>query len=265
MDKVYFAKHGMSRSLSVPVVMLLNMDEWGTTFAGRFRYALEQKNKRLSDNGYPALTQAELARWCGMSRANLSHWINGTTHEPAGVNVTAIALELDVDPHWLATGAGLPGRPAIAPTIAAAPRNVRPATNGGLSRSVPVVTFSEAGANTGTGDAIGIRVPTAAREFEDVESNVSEEAFALEVEGDAMEPLFPAGCRIIVEPTREAKTGDYVVARGPGWAAASFAQFMRDGGERYLKPTNPRYPVRAIGPDVVIVGVVVERVIRQTF
>lgn len=79
--------------------------------------------------------------------------------------------------------------------------------------------------------------------------------FALRVEGDSMEPTFPEGYIVIVEPDEEARPGDFVVARN-GDNEATFKQLIKDGGEFFLKPLNPRYPIRPLG-DSVIVGVVI--------
>lgn len=78
--------------------------------------------------------------------------------------------------------------------------------------------------------------------------------FALRVEGDSMEPDFPRGYIIFVEPDAEPTPGSFVVARN-GDAEATFKQLVKDGADWYLKPLNPRYPIKPLG-DAQIVGVV---------
>ncbi len=51
-------------------------------------------------------------------------------------------------------------------------------------------------------------------------------------------------------------SGDYVIALRDG-NQATFKQLVADGGDLYLKPLNPRYPIRLLGAAVVI-GVVRE-------
>jgi SOS-response transcriptional repressor LexA len=79
--------------------------------------------------------------------------------------------------------------------------------------------------------------------------------FALRVRGDSMEPKFPDGCIIIVEPDAPAEPGSYVIVRQNG-DEATFKQLMHDGGRRYLKPLNPRYPILELLPDAAFCGVV---------
>ncbi len=79
--------------------------------------------------------------------------------------------------------------------------------------------------------------------------------YALRVRGDSMEPKFPDGCVIIVEPDAPAEPGSYIIVRQNG-DEATFKQLMHDGGRRYLKPLNPRYPILELLPDAVFCGVV---------
>jgi SOS-response transcriptional repressor LexA len=127
--------------------------------------------------------------------------------------------------------------------------------------------------NVGHGPDIGGKVPLiswvqAGRFSEIIDARHSDETFeridttvptkrytfALRVEGDSMEPNFPAGTTIIVEPELEAHAGDYVIAVN-GDGQATFKQLVKDGGDWYLKPLNPRYPLKPL-TGCHIVGVV---------
>ena len=78
--------------------------------------------------------------------------------------------------------------------------------------------------------------------------------FALRVTGDSMEPEFREGMILIVEPELDPQINDYVIAKnGDG---TTFKQLIRDGGVWYLKPMNPRYPLKEIDEDTKIIGVV---------
>jgi phage repressor protein C with HTH and peptisase S24 domain len=78
-------------------------------------------------------------------------------------------------------------------------------------------------------------------------------SFALILEGDSMEPRFPAGCRIIAEPNSEARNGNLVVARLAATGGVIFKKFRRtgkDGCVIRLESINPdysplEYPVQA--------------------
>lgn len=80
--------------------------------------------------------------------------------------------------------------------------------------------------------------------------------YALRVVGDSMEPRFPEGAILIVEPDEPADHGKFVIVRQRGNTEATFKQLVRDGAQWYLKPLNPRYPILAMEEDAVICGVV---------
>ena len=88
---------------------------------------------------------------------------------------------------------------------------------------------------------------------------VKRHTYALRVEGDSMEPRFPNGAILIVEPEAEAKNGSYVIVRQNG-TDATFKQLVHDGGRWYLKPVNPRYPIMELAEDAVLCGVVKQMV-----
>lgn len=54
------------------------------------------------------MSQSDLARRCGVTRAAVSLWMSGSTHTLEGANLTRAALALWVNAHWLASGEGRP-------------------------------------------------------------------------------------------------------------------------------------------------------------
>lgn len=90
---------------------------------------------------------------------------------------------------------------------------------------------------------------------------VKRHTFALRVTGDSMEPDFREGMVLIVEPEMEPQPGDYVIA-GNADEETTFKQLVKDAGEWYLKPLNPRWPIRPLGASKII-GVV--RAVEQRF
>lgn len=83
---------------------------------------------------------------------------------------------------------------------------------------------------------------------------VNRYTFALRVQGDSMEPRFTEGMLLIVEPELDAQPGDYVIVKNGG-NETTFKQLVKDGSDWFLKPLNPRYPIKPLGADT-IVGVV---------
>ncbi len=80
--------------------------------------------------------------------------------------------------------------------------------------------------------------------------------FALRVQGDSMEPDYPQGHIIIVDPEIPADPMDLVVALN-GDGEATFKRLTRENGEWFLMPLNPRYQPHKLDSLCKIIGVVV--------
>lgn len=88
--------------------------------------------------------------------------------------------------------------------------------------------------------------------------------YALQVMGDAMQApaghqeCFHDGDFIIIDPTKKAVHGSYVIAMLPNTKNATFKQYVMDGGIAYLKPLNPQYPTIKINDTGSICGIVIQ-------
>lgn len=87
---------------------------------------------------------------------------------------------------------------------------------------------------------------------------VKRHTFAMEVQGEAMvgtgSESFTDGSFVVVEPSLASVPNDYViVVHGDG--PVSLRQLIADSGTLFLKPLNPRYPLRPLAGAAVI-GVV---------
>ncbi|MDA8095290.1 MAG: S24 family peptidase [Betaproteobacteria bacterium] len=120
---------------------------------------------------------------------------------------------------------------------------------------VPLISWVRAGDWCAVTDNIPL---SEAEEFYQTTAKVGQNAYALRVNGDSMETKFPDGCVIIVDPTREARHGSFVVVLESGSAEATFKQLQIDGSRQYLKPLNPRYPIMELREETQICGVVVK-------
>lgn len=131
-----------------------------------------------------------------------------------------------------------------------------------VKRQVPVISWVAAGKFCHSDDPFP---PGVADEWVGATANVGPRAYALRVDGDSMEPRFPDGCTIIVDPEWEAKHKSFVVVRLEGSDETTFKQLMAEGGKRYLKPLNPRYPIIELSESAVICGVVRQSLQVETF
>jgi SOS-response transcriptional repressor LexA len=118
---------------------------------------------------------------------------------------------------------------------------------------VPLISWTQAGDFASLVDNYH---PGHAEEWVTTTVPVKRHTFALRVVGDSMEPEFPDGTVIIVEPDMQADPGDFVVVRANGGLECTFKQLMKDGNDWYLKPINDRYPIKPMPKDAVIIGVV---------
>lgn len=120
-----------------------------------------------------------------------------------------------------------------------------------IKGTVPLISWIQAGQWQDVIDNLypgeGERISTTYR--------VRKHTYALRVRGDSMEPKFPDGAIIIVEPEENPEPGSFVIVRHNG-GEATFKQFMVDGETVYLKPLNPRYPIMEMKPDAAFCGVV---------
>lgn len=89
------------------------------------------------------------------------------------------------------------------------------------------------------------------------------EPFALQVLGDSMEPEFPDGCIVIVEPMEHCEHGMYIMTlvEGVRW----FRQYQNDAAGARLVALNDLYPeIPLAGLEWKVEGVIVQRSLRRS-
>ena len=196
--------------------------------------ALQDRIKELLAAGF---TKAALARAAGVTPASVTHWVTGDTKEIKGETAARLQMATGFSAAWIATGRG---------QKLANAGNVTPVQ---AVQLVPILNKVNAGMYKEIIDSQAEDI-----EMVPVYMPVRDYTFALRVDGDSMEPGFPHGCLVIVNPEAEAMPNDYVIAMN-GDNEATFKQLIKDGGDWYLKPRNPRYPIKPLGT-ARIIGVV---------
>lgn len=188
------------------------------------------------------LSQVRLGELAGLDQTVISKLERGDVQETA--RIAALANVLQCDALWLATGKESGERANVAQV--AQPQAGR----------VPLISYVAAGSWS---DAVDNYAPGDAEQWVETTVPVKRHTYALRVEGDSMEPRFPNGAILIVEPEAEAKSGSFVIMRQNG-TDATFKQLVHDGGRWFLKPVNPRYPILQLSEDAVLCGVVKQMV-----
>lgn len=209
-------------------------------------------NEAMADAGHKPYGRASrLAEVFGVSTKGAGKWLKGESF-PETSRIKTIADWLGVSTEWLLSGNGQK-KPSISndqtPTTKL-PKNVEDGPE--IRGSVPLISWVQAG------DYAAVVNNIEPHETElriDVTCQVKKHTYALRVRGDSMEPLFPDGTIIIVEPELESMPGDYVIVRN-GSEEATFKQLIKDGSDFYLKPLNTRYPIKPLPKNATICGVV---------
>lgn len=184
----------------------------------------------------------ELSRKTGVTQPTISRIVSGAIRDPTNVVLTALAEYFNVSVAVLRDEPGAANLPQSAESnVSSAPR----------LRVVPLVPWERAGrvmSYRARVEEPGEVVYTARQ--------LGPRAYALRVVGDAMEPKFPEGIVIIVDPDVQPQHGHYVIARPKMDGSVMFKQYVRDGARVYLKPLNTRYPILELAESGTVVGVV---------
>ena len=210
-----------------------------STFQERFSKAFDAEVRRRQEEGEERLTKTMVWKAAKATSGAFTQWYDGTTGAKLDT-CFMIAPLLRVNPHWLFDES--------APRHAAIKDDVNIEAAPSLTRKVPLISFVRAGAFT---EAIDNFAPDDADEWIDLPCPAGPNAFALRVVGDSMEPAFHAGMLLIVDPSLAPEQNDFVVAKN-GDNEATFKQLVKDGNDWYLKPANPRYPIKPLGSSRII-------------
>lgn len=206
------------------------------------------------------LTQAGLARACGISRASVNAWVNGKTDSIDGKYLTTAAAYLGVSAHWLSTGEGpmLPGSGATAHTQAV------PLDDNPQYPAIRRVKFKLSAGASGFGvdyldeqDApIVFR-----REWFDGNGYRPERLFAVRVANGSMEPGLWHGDTVVVN-TEQAEPKDGAVFAVNYEGELVIKRLVRDSGQWWLASDNPdqrRYPRKVCDEHAFLLGRIVHK------
>lgn len=186
------------------------------------------------------LTQEELSSISGIPQQKISRIENGITEMPRDIAV--LAKYLNTTPGYLMFGEKHDTLSACA----------------SASHLVPLISWATAG-KWRRSNCLTLLQDNCIEKIECFRKMHSS-AFALKVKGDAMLSMegmaFPANTILVVDPEKSVRSHDYVIA-AMAKGEAMFRQYIVDGGKKYLKPLNSRYPIIEITSQTTICGVVV--------
>ncbi|MBT0422969.1 LexA family protein [Morganella morganii] len=215
--------------------------------AMRLKAIFDAKKKELG------LSQESLGEAIGMGQSAVAQLLNGVN----AINVEnaaklAVALGVSVDD--------------FSPSLSKEIRTMFNALASQKSKfasdryAYPLFTKIQAGCFTENGNSYTERdaadwIPTAKK--------ASDSAFWLEVEGHSMtapqggKPSFPEGMLILVDPKDPVNIGDFCIARLHG-NEFTFKRLIRESGQTFLEPLNPRFDLIPINENCEIIGKVIK-------
>lgn len=93
------------------------------------------------------------------------------------------------------------------------------------------------------------------------DANISQQAYALRIQDASMEPVFPQGTLLILDPEKSPKNRSYVIAKLAKLSEPIFRQLLIDIESRYLKPLTPdleRYKMSRLNNNDKILSILVQ-------
>lgn len=193
------------------------------------------------------LTQTEAADKAGIRQQSWASIEDGKTKKPR--NIISIAKALECDAGWLMTG-----------------DNIQPISEVN-TRKIPLISYVQAG---NLAHSIPITDCDGSFEYILTDQDLSQDAFALRIQGDSMEPDFKSGDIVVIDPEIAPNPGEFVVASN-GDNEATFKKYRPthihiDGTEHFeLVPLNDDYPILdSEKGSLIIIGTMIEhRIYRR--
>lgn len=191
-------------------------------------------------------SQEAFGRPLGISKSAVSQWERGET-EPSPDNLFAIETTYGYRARWIQK-AEPPKRVRELSGSIREPSNVSPGPP--IRGMVPLISWVSAGRWRETDVRLDEPLEWIPVTF------TTPNVFALRVDGDSMEPDYPPGRILFVDPDATPEPMDLVIAIN-GDSEATFKRLTKEGGVWYLAPINPRYPLQKLDSLCKIIGVVI--------
>jgi len=166
-----------------------------------------------------------------------------------------VAEVLDIQPEDLMRGSDqVPSLGVGEGTVGSIPNVIT--TDGIKARNIPLISMAQAGELIDHTDQIYDYESIVAYDVRDPK------AIAVRIRGDSMSPEFPEGVVVVVCPTYEAHTGDYVIARLKEGGVV-FKKLERVGATLRFISSNPAYDMISVEAREVAWCYPVDQVIRK--
>jgi SOS-response transcriptional repressor LexA len=200
-------------------------------FGNRIKQVLHEKG----------LSQSQLARLVGVKQQTISYICAPDSPSSTSRYASKIASVLGVNPAWLQSGEGGKYDPTVRIELEGVEVSVRQIPL--ISKSAAVEFLKDG--NTEITHALM------------TDAKIGKNAFAVEIDGDSMRPLFRPGDRVVIDPDLLPEPGDFVLASSDG--SVTFRKYRARGDNLFeLAPMNDDWPVIRSDAGVKVLGVMVE-------
>jgi len=199
----------------------------------RIRRVLEEKN----------ITQSELARLVGVKQQTISYICSPESPAATSRYSVKISQILGVNPLWLQSGEGDRLDPMVKIDLGGIDVTV---TRLALLAPQDVIPHINAGGKSELKEALMTDI------------KIGEGAFAIELQGESMMPLFKEHDKVVIDLCLMPQPGDYVAVSVDGVVA--FRKYRQTTSSSFeLVPNNSDWPIiRSTDGDVKVIGVMVE-------
>ena len=193
------------------------------------------------------ISEAELARKISIPRATINRLASGRTPDPRASTLSAIAHYFNVSVDQL-----LGKQPLYFDsnqTIIATKHS-----------SIPLVDLKE---TINWKELINRLKPDEHFDWIMVDPSIDEGKFALRVKGESMWPQFQENTILIIDPKKEAKNRDFIIAHIKKNDEIIFRQLIIEDRYRFLKAINNIFPTIQLDDQDKIIGIVIQ--IRKSY
>lgn len=90
------------------------------------------------------------------------------------------------------------------------------------------------------------------------DQDIGKDAYALTLKDTTMEPRFPEGTLLIIDPAQKVQNRDFAIVSVDGHKQPTFKQILIDGEAVYLKPLNPDFKTILLDKNYKFLGKVIQ-------
>lgn len=183
------------------------------------------------------VNEAELARRTGIPQPTLHKILSGKTADPRISTLQQLANYFQISLDGLYSYDVLQNKKVMAE-----------------GKSIPIISWSDC---TKTGDPTQGLTPNNWDDWVIVNKSNNEQSYAL-ISRACMEPHFPRGTTLIVDPTVKPNDGDLIIVQYPGTQDATLRELSIDGPDQLLLSPYRKTEPEALNETIRIQGTVVQ-------